>query len=570
MKALMPVSAGPAPIDRFLSLFRRPAKVTAGKDVRILGPNRSRGDNARNVAALARYEAGNLTSRNRTWLPEYVQDARQDITPGERLEMVRKSRYFEKNNAYYQKLLDLIEVNVVGNGIHPTPASKNKGWNKRALARWEQWCQFADLTSRQSFYTLQAIIARTQAVDGEIFIRLTYGDPDGSDIAWPRIQLIETHRVCDAQLPRQYAAEGFASYDGIVFDGRGRPVYYIVSQDADAFDRYKPSSVVLLPAEEVVHVFEPGRSMQPRGIPLCHAVLHDLHDLDDLQNFEMLASKKAAVTTHVIKTATGEAPESDLQIGTPETVVNADGSTEEKIVYYKQELGGETVVLKHGDSYEQSDALRPTAAQTEHWDRILKKFCWGTGISYGAMTDFAGAWGGAALRAALVADNRFYDVRSKTLVAPLQRIWEHVIGNDPELKSNRPDDWRRVAWQSPRRGTVDIGRESKAIIDELEKGIRTERELMSELGLDYNEVRNQRKIEVGQRLADAKALAKEHDIPLLTALSLLQRLPQGVSASAPAQPSAPEPDPDDMDELETEQLRKAQEADKRNREATKQ
>ena len=44
----------------------------------------------------------------------------------------------------------------------------------------------------------------------------------------------------------------------------------------------------------------------PVGISLFHAVTNDLHDLDDLQVYSMLASKDAAGNSFVVKTKTGE------------------------------------------------------------------------------------------------------------------------------------------------------------------------------------------------------------------------------------------------------------------------
>jgi capsid protein len=364
---------------------------------------------------------------------------------------------------------------------------------------------------------------------------------------FPRIQLIETHRVCDAKLPARFKEEGYIQFDGILTDQRGRPAFYIVSNDNDAFSKNTPSQVAIIPAPEIVHVFEPSRASQPRGLTLFHACLSDLHDLDDLQRYEMLSSKDASSRANVVKTANGELPDDGSVIGRTAQVVGDDGQIEERIVYYNTAFGAKTVVLKHGDDWQQSEALRPTSAQQEFWKILERKICRGTGVSYAALTDYEGNWGGAALRGAIAADNRFYDVRTQTLCTAFQIIWEHVIGSQVkpggDLAKEAPADWRNITCQSPRRSTVDIGRESKAILEELEAGVRTERDVQGELGLDWLEVQSQRDIEVRLRLERAKKISAEYGLQLLTAYALLARPPVNATAAEkpPAEPVAPTP-----------------------------
>jgi lambda family phage portal protein len=513
-------TAAPSLIDRVRDVFRRPARVD--DQPRITAEARPSRQPLDSSGILARYESGQMGGYNRSWLPSFVQDARQDINPGERLEMVRKARYFEKNNATMQKILDLIEVNVVGTGIQVTPTSSDEEWNAKALARFTEWSRFADLTSRQSFATLQALMARAQAVDGEIFIWLTYGDPDERGNRFPRIQLIETHRICDAKLPAKYKAEGYTQFDGILCDQRGRPAFYVVSNDNDAFSKTTPKNVALIPAEEMVHIFEPSRTSQPRGLTLFHACLHDLHDLDDLQGYEMLASKDAASRANVVKTATGEIQDDGTLIGREETTP-ADGENAEiaeRVTYYQKAFGGRTVVLKHGDEFAQSTALRPTSAQQEFWRILERKVCRGTGISYAALCDYEGNWGGPALRGAISADNRFYDVRTQTLAVSFARIFEHVIA--PDVRPGgalypAPADWRKITCQSPRRSTVDIGRESAAVLNELRVGVRTFRDVLGEQGQDWREVIRQRIIEQKFIMETARA----EKVPAGVVLSML-------------------------------------------------
>lgn len=495
-------------------------------------------------AIQANYEAARF-SLDRSWLPGYVQDARQDIDQGQRMEMIRKARYFEKNHGVWQKVLDLIEVNVVGTGIMPTPVSSSKAFNEAALFVWKTWGKYADLTSRQTIESLQALAARAQANDGEIFIFLTRGEPDylpsgKPGKGRPRVQLIETHRIVSAHLPA-YKAQGYQDVDGILIDARGRPAFYVVAQDNDALSGRPASRVAVIPAEQIVHVFEPSRASQYHGIPLCHAVLHDLHDLDDLQRYEMLAAKDAAERANVVSTENGEIPQSLSPIGKSLKPAGTEPTSDaDRQVYYEKAFGAKTIALKRGDKWEQSKNERPSAATQGFWQSLEAKFCKGIGISNAALQDYAGNWGGAALRGAVTSDNRFYEVRTASIATAMQQVYEYVIGDAIETGEiqDAPPDWREVRWQSPRRASVDIGRESAAIINELRAGVRTYRDVLGELGLDWQEVLRQRAAEE----AFIEELAKEFklDRSKIVALDPNERSAAAAASAAP-EPAKPAP-----------------------------
>jgi capsid protein len=286
--------------------------------------------------------------------------------------MVRKHRYFERNNALLQKLADLFEQFTVGaNGLHVTAASSEAEWNRNSGVAWDAWCEFPDLTSRQPFGTIQSLIARRWFIDGESFIQLTRGRDDRG--FRPRIQLIEAHRVAT---PISMAAlEGKTVVDGVAIDERGRPIGYWVqnSFNGDSFE--------LVPADQMIHVLEPSRPGEYRGIIFGHAVLNDLHDLDDLQLLEMDAAKENAKVSRVIETANGELSEDEVQRGTDEQVAADSGDITAIRRWYKETFGGEVEVMMRGDKYHQHAGERPSVVTQGYWDYLCSKICAGYGIS---------------------------------------------------------------------------------------------------------------------------------------------------------------------------------------------
>lgn len=489
---------------------------------------------------VARYE-GAQYSPNRTLIPGGVLGAKTDIDRFTRAELVRKSRYFEKNNAIYNRLADLFEQYTVGRGIPFFPASAlNEDWNEPAMAYWQAWQPFADLSSRQTWGTLQGIIARALFVDGEIFILKTRGDTNN-----PRIQLIESHRVKDPNDGK--ADSGNVIVDGVEIDQRGRPVAYWIESDAmpagfgGISSPIQPQGVMSrVPAEFVVHVWEPGRAGQVRGIPYCHAVINDLHDLDDLQVFEMQAAKHAASVTNVIKTKSGEVSDEDLVRG---TATGSDGV--DRASYYKDVFGAETKVLKNGDEFGQFKIERPSAATSGYWDYLTAKICAGVGIPKEIVVPTS--MQGTSMRSVIEIANGFFRTRSAAIAEAFRQVYEFVIVTGIQTDATlqpAPADWYLSTWQSPRSISVDIGYDSKAAINEFRAGMRTLKDFYGERGEDWRCALRQRAIEA----AEAEELAQEFKIPRATILLLD---PNELSAAAkqgtatPAAPVAPGTDPAD-------------------------
>lgn len=472
------------------------------------------------AAIQARYDAA-YWSATRSWIPASIQGAREDINTMSRQEILRRVRYFEKNSNVMKKALSILSVNVVGTGITPTPATGDDSWNKAALEWWTKWGLVADLTGTATISEMQDIAYRAQNVDGDHGIELTL-----SDSGRPALNLIESHRITTAGLDvRQLEAQGFHVVDGVLIDARGRPQAYTVASDFD------PAKVSVIPASSFVLFYTKRRAGQYRGMSLFDGAILDLHDLDDLQRFEMLAAKDAASTSKVVKTPAGAATVGGEGIGrslTTQPVVQSGDPQE----YYRKAFGGETRYMLPGDSYEQFKSERPSAATTGFWDKLENKFVQGSGLSYAALCDYRGNWGGATLRAAVTSDNRLFSLRTTEQARRWQRVWEYAIGwaiEHGELPAN--PDFACVRWHPPRRTTVDIGNESAATINELRTGLRTFEATYGEAGDDWRERLEQRAIEE----AYIDELAEKYDVPAVRISSFAQ---ERMTAVAPAEPGA--------------------------------
>ena len=433
------------------------------------------------VEIAARYDAA-FWSAARSYLPAFIQSASNDINAMSRSEILRRTRYFEKNSGVFLKILRCLDVNVIGSGIAPTPTSANTVWRAKALAWWNEWIEQADKTEQSNYYKLQSIGYRAQNVDGDAFQHLTT-----NAAGRPAIDIIEGHRVGTVGVDtRVYESMGFNVVDGVVLDKNRRPVAYLV---ADEFDQ---STVTSIPASQIVKLFNRKRSGQYRGISIMHAAIIDLHDSDDLQKYEMRAAKDAASISKTIETAAGGVTLDGSSIGASLTNANLTDPTA-RAAYYKQALGAETIVTNPGDKIQQFESKRPSAAMSGFWEKLDKKVVQGAGISYAALVDYEGNWGGATLRACAQSDSRTYELETQDQARAAQRVWEYVIGWAITHGELPPDaEWNKVRWHPPVRATVDVGNDSNAMIQELKGGMRTYESIYGERGDDWRDRLEQR------------------------------------------------------------------------------
>lgn len=461
------------------------------------------------AAPSNRYESGQRWSSRRSHLPGYIQSARLDADSMTRLEILRKARYFERNCGIVNRLADLFEQYTVGpRGLRFIPASSDREWNRNAAKWWNDWEDFCDLTSLQHFGTIQSLVARSWFIDGEVFIIKTNGRIRKDGQSFPRIQLIESHRV---ETPQNLYGDKNV-IDGIQIDDRGRPVGYWVRDDSGGpfaqTENYK-----FIDAENMVHIFEPSRPGMYRGLSMLYPVLNDLHDLDDLQILEMDAAKEAAKTTNVIQTKSGELNEDDLRRqrmlgrGTDGT---SGGSSAERTQYYEDVFQARAKVLQTGDEFKQFVSGRPSVAVQTYWEYLVSKICAGVGIS--KLLVFPWSMQGTVVRADLDVAATFFRSRSYVLGGKFQDVWRFAVGwatrNNLDL-SDPPSDWNRVTMRPPRSVNVDVGRNSNALIAEYEAGLRTLEWICSELGEDWRDVLREKAVE----LAEADELEKEFKLP---------------------------------------------------------
>lgn len=435
---------------------------------------------------LARYEAGQRWSPNRTYLNGEVTDPRFDCDTASRTEIMRKARWFEKNNGFANKLGDVyVQFTVGPNGLPITSASSDEDWNQRMDNWLEEWNPLADISSRSGYGGLMTTAAWREFFDGEFFILKT-GSPGR-----PRLQGIASHRVGTPY--SLYGEEGKTVIDGVKIDDRGRPVGYYISEGID------DNKYTLRSSDQVIHIFEPSSPGQMRGISRLAPVLNLLHDWDDLCLFEMQVAKDATVNANWIQTTSGQFDPTKLRRElTTGTTQKADGTDVDTQHFnaIKNVLGARTIALRTGEAIGQLKNERPSPSTQWYWDWLASMICAGCGVS--KLLVFPWSIQGTVVRNEIEMAANYFRARSANFNSAAFQIYLFVAGvarfSDVRV-ADAPADWTRAFILPPRAPNVDSGRNSAAMLAELDAGATTFNDVYAPQSRNWRKQLRQRAVE---------------------------------------------------------------------------
>jgi len=173
-------------------------------------------------------------------------------------------------------------------------------------------------------------------------------------------------------------------------------------------------------------------------------------------------------------------------------------------------VGGKLVALKPGESLDSFQSNRPSPTFTGFLEYLRRDSALGH-IPYEFAADSSKV-GGAGVRLVVAKADRRFSYRQLILIERfLKPVWLFVIG-DAIATKRLPEaaNWTKVAFTTPRRITVDAGRDAQQNRADVELGIKTLSECFAEQGMDFTQ-------EMEIRAQNARALldlAKKYDIPL--------------------------------------------------------
>lgn len=404
-------------------------------------------------------------------------------------------------------------TNVVGAGLHlksrvdadflGLTEEEADAWEAKAEREFEFWAETrkCDALKLNNFYEMQALIFTGWLMNGDGFCLMKHAKPSTFMPYGLRLQLLESDRVCTPYsmgLPLGSGMPFWGSnpdngntiYSGVEIDKGGATVaYWICNQYPYAMTGYSftapewqrvPAWGAISGRPNILHLFEPERAEQRRGVPLLAPVIEELQQLKRYEEAELMA---AVISSFFTVFVTTEGLTTQLPLG--ESL--PDGVSPIPVGDNEYQMGnGAIVTLAPGENVEIADPKRPNTAFDGFVDAVTKTI--GAALEIPAdllLKKFSSSY--SASRAALLeAWKRFKASRdwlSREFCQPVYELFltEAVALGRIEAPGFLEDPivrraWCGADWNGPAQGMLDPTKEVEAAQMRVENGFSTREE----------------------------------------------------------------------------------------------
>ena len=397
----------------------------------------------------------------RAWYGSNPQDARRDVNPSDRLALIQKARYAEKNYPAMVQFINDMVMYVVGDGMMPTSHASDPAKARLYEEYYHRETRRADITGRFTGEQLQRIIVHTWAVDGEIFALKVRDSQNRA-----KTQLIEGHRVISPTDAAQLTKD---TWDGFRFGPYGEVIGIWVQNDDQSFR--------LIPAESFMQVANQSRITSAHGIPPMQQALNSMQDQNEIIELEKRAVKQVTDVPSVLTKNGGFADASLV------SDLNGGGATDFGNI--GAQMGGKLLVLEPGEDLKSVSPNFPRQSM-EMFNAILARMIASGGLPYEVVGDGSKA-GSALVRMVLGKADRFVG-QIQCMVHDDYCVpdWQWRI-SDGISKGLLPDDpkWSDVEFSVPQAPSIDNGRDSANDREDLRAGLTSFSAIAKKRGVDF-------------------------------------------------------------------------------------
>jgi capsid protein len=498
------------------------------------------------------WRVGAQSSTNRKASGQSLDQPDSSRNHTDRVTLIRESRWLEENSSIIKSILRKYRTFSVGR-LQYVARTSNEAVNKQIGAYVERWMANADASQRHHFRTLAGLAVTSMKRDGDIgFIVLE--EPmtplDQMMMVSPiRIQAIEADRIgsivnregLDTR-PFKPLKKNEQDFSGVVVNGSGKPVRYRIYNRSRTGETLTPALEV--PAQDFLHLFDPTRLDSYRGFSVFDAAITDIKDLMEILACEKMSVKMLSSISGVVNNSDGSADQ-DVSLD----MSHDYDPTADRL---KKIEPGSIEYLAEGESFNPVESNRPSPTFNGFLDSLIRNCGMATNLPFGFIYSWAGQ--GTAVRMEAAQAAREFEMTQLTLEEKLLNpLVRRVIARGMQL-GHLPTvpDFDSGEWRYPAKVTADVGRESKAIIDEIMAGVTSKTQVSADRGEDREMTRAFLRTEAIELVQDAMQVqqAAEGQLDLNTAIYMLERrapnAPTIAAAPAPEEPM----DDESSDEVE--------------------
>ena len=426
------------------------------------------------------YEAAKVGRRNEGWIASGT-SANAEIGPAA-ARIRARVRALVRDNPYMSTAVRKLGDKIVGTGIMPRLRVARDEVERRdaAKAAWEEFSANCDPEGRLDFYGAQKLAARTMFESGEVLIRFI-PRPSSWRLAVPlQLQVLEPDYL-DASLTKRLD-NGGAIIQGVEFDKDGRRVAYWL------YPEHPGESIGLggvlglqsqrIASSEILHIFDPLRPGQARGVSPFSSVVIKTRDVDEYDDAELMRRKIAACFAAFV-TRAGNVTSPLSATATTDT----DGRRIERI---------SPGMVQYLAANEDVKLASPPGADgyLDYMKVQLHAIAAGTGMTYEQLTGDLSGVNFSSIRAGLIdfwdlVDHQQHLVLIPQLCRPVWRRVGQVLAATGRRDLSQPFD---AIWTPPYRRYVDPEKEVGATRDAIRSGLTSLPQAIAETGEDPDAV----------------------------------------------------------------------------------
>ena len=394
------------------------------------------------------YEAGAQTRRTLNWKAPTVQP--NDAVLSNLSTLRDRSRQAVRNDGWAKGTIDKLVTNIVGTGIKPLSKAADPEFRRAVQALWFTWTDESDADNILDFYGQQQQAVRAWLEAGEVFVRLRERLPEDGLSVPLQVQVLEPE-LCpythNTTLP-----SGNRVRAGVEFDAIGRRVaYWFHPQRPGDLQDWDESQLRRVPAEFVLHIFDPLRPGQIRGLPLLTQALVRLWELDKFDDATLLRQQLANLFAGFVRRPAVDGADLHPLTGMEPDTTTTDGrpvlSLEPGIF---QELGP-------GEEVQFSDPPNADPQYPSYMKQQLLSVSAATGVPYEVLTGDMTGLNDRVMRVVLHEFRRQIQGRQHHVVAyqlcrPVWAAWldrvvlSGALGVPAAAYRRDPQPWAAVKW----------------------------------------------------------------------------------------------------------------------------
>jgi len=389
-----------------------------------------------------------------------------------------RARDLAKNEATTRQYLRLLRNNVIGpTGIKMQARCRysngnlKKPLNDQLEMAWKQWCKRPTVDGRGSLITLQNLLLRTVAQDGEAFLLQHEGFDNAHAYA---VEAIDAALI-DHELSRTVRDGANAIDLGIERDAFGRRVAYWLRPTPTDRARRR------IDAKRMLHLYIPELVDQVRGASWLNAAVKPLRHLDGYCEAELVAARASAAKLGVAKA-------NDL--------FNPDAKLDDVKMRFR---AGTLHLLPPGYELQDWSPDHPSDAFPNFTKSVLRQTACALGVSYNALANDLEGVNYSSMRSGLLIErDEWRGLQTWWMEEFLQPIFEAwlrsalFVGAVTGIPGQAPTpDMYEVKWLPRGWAWVDPLKDVQASILAINNALASRDEILAETGGDFEEILEQ-------------------------------------------------------------------------------